>query len=88
MQAEIASVSTKGQIVIPGAIRNRLGIRAGTRMVVISDGEHVLMKPVRTPDVEEFRSVLEASRLATEEAGLSADCVDAIIGESRRARRR
>lgn len=41
-------VSTKGQVVIPLAIRRRLGIRPGDRLVIVG-GEHeaVLMKAKR-----------------------------------------
>jgi AbrB family looped-hinge helix DNA binding protein len=88
MQVQVASVSTKGQVVIPGAIRSKLGITAGTRLVVITDGENVLMKPVRAPKLEEFGTLLEESRNAAETAGLAADSVKDVIAEARRARRR
>jgi len=41
-------VSTKGQVVIPLAIRRRLGIKPGDQLVIVG-GEHeaVLMKAVR-----------------------------------------
>jgi AbrB family looped-hinge helix DNA binding protein len=37
MQMEVTNVSTKGQVVIPGAIRRRLGISVGTRLVAVTE---------------------------------------------------
>ena len=39
------TVSTKGQIILPKAIRQTLGWRAGTRLVVETRPEGVLLKP-------------------------------------------
>ena len=39
------TVSTKGQVVLPKAIRQTLGWRAGTRLVVENTPEGVLLKP-------------------------------------------
>jgi len=36
-------VSTKGQVVLPGPIRRRLGIRAGDRLEVSLDAERIVL---------------------------------------------
>ena len=41
-----ATVSTKGQVVLPKAIRTQLGWQAGTRVVVESTRDGVLLKPL------------------------------------------
>lgn len=87
MQVEVASVSTKGQVVIPRAIRKSLGITSGSKLVVMTDGENVLMKPIGPTRKESFEELLrESSRLA-DEAGLTPADVDEVIKEVRRARR-
>jgi AbrB family looped-hinge helix DNA binding protein len=88
MQVEVASVSTKGQVVIPGAIRKSLGITSGSKLMVMTDGENVLMKPIQPPRMESFRELLEESRKAAAEASLTPDDVQEAIRETRRARRR
>lgn len=88
MQIEMASVSTKGQVVIPGAIRRRLGIAAGSKLVVMTDGENVLMKPVQPPRLADFEELLAESRKAAADAGLTPEDVSEAIKEVRRARRR
>lgn len=87
MQVELASVSTKGQVVIPGSIRKKLGISSGSKLMVLTDGENVLMKPITPPRLETFRELAEESRKAAEQAGLTPDDVSAAISEVRRARR-
>jgi AbrB family looped-hinge helix DNA binding protein len=39
---EVTVVSTRGQIVIPLTFRKRLGIRPGTKLIVLSDGHSAL----------------------------------------------
>ncbi len=40
-----AIVSTKGQMVIPAAIRESLGIGPGTRVAIRLEGEEVVLRP-------------------------------------------
>ena len=58
---EVAIVSSKGQVVIPLAFRKRLGIRPGTKLMVLSDGHNLLLKPLEAPSLNPFRRLLEKS---------------------------
>ncbi|MGA2205556.1 MAG: AbrB/MazE/SpoVT family DNA-binding domain-containing protein [Terracidiphilus sp.] len=40
-----ATVSTKGQMVIPAAIRESLGIEPGTRVAIRQEGDAVVLRP-------------------------------------------
>ena len=40
-----ATISTKGQLVIPAAIRQELGIKPGTRVAIRRDGGHLILDP-------------------------------------------
>lgn len=51
---EITSLSSKGHVVIPNAIRNDLKVATGDKFAVISDGRNILLKPIERPKVEEF----------------------------------
>jgi len=88
MQVEVASVSTKGQVVIPGRIRRSLGIAAGSKLVVMTDGETVLMRPIQPPRVADSAPLLAESRKAAADAGLTPADVAEEVREVRRARRR
>lgn len=86
MQVEVASVSTKGQVVIPGSIRQQLGIKAGSKLMVVTDGENLLMKPVAEPNLKTFRSLAKESRKAAKDAGLTPADARKAIDEVRNAR--
>ena len=45
METTHITVSSKGQIVIPAAIREELGIEAGTRVAIRRDGPELILKP-------------------------------------------
>jgi antitoxin PrlF len=84
---EITSVSSKGQVVIPGAMRTSLGLKPGTKLAVITDGESVLMKPLAPPKLSAFRRLIAESRLYAGQAGLKPADVSAAIRRVRDARR-
>lgn len=46
---ETSIVTTKGQLVIPARIRRRHGIKRGTRVCLIEEGEKIVLRPL-TPD--------------------------------------
>jgi len=39
-------VSSKGQIVIPASLRDRLGIEAGTRIAIQQEADHLVLQPI------------------------------------------
>jgi len=46
---EVTSVTSKGQVTIPKEVRQRLGIRQGTRIEFELVGDHVEMRVKSTP---------------------------------------
>jgi AbrB family looped-hinge helix DNA binding protein len=54
-----ATVSSKGQLVLPAPIRNELGIAAGTRVALSIEGTRVILEPdtpaARIRRIEEMR---------------------------------
>ena len=45
-------VSTKGQVVLPGPIRRKLGIRAGDHLDARIEGGRIVLTPSNTPRYE------------------------------------
>ncbi len=39
-------VSSKGQVVIPGLIREKLGLKSGSRLLVFGEGDTIILKKV------------------------------------------
>ena len=43
----VTSLSVKGQIVIPKALREALGLRPGDKFVVLLEGDAIILKPIK-----------------------------------------
>jgi AbrB family looped-hinge helix DNA binding protein len=54
-------LTTKGQVVIPKAMRGKLGWRPGTRLRGESDGERVTLHPVRGSSVAAWLAEITGS---------------------------
>ena len=63
-QIEVTSLSSKGQVVIPNNIRKEMGISIGTKLLVLTDGDNLLLKPVQTPKLETFKKLIKEARKA------------------------
>jgi AbrB family looped-hinge helix DNA binding protein len=52
METVFTVVSSKGQIVIPAALRDKLGIRAGTRVAIQHEENHLVLQPITEAFIE------------------------------------
>ena len=64
------SLSTKGQVVIPEEVRERLGLRAGVQFVVVGEGDVVILKVISPPSKAVFTSLLKKARSDARRAGM------------------
>ena len=78
---EIATtrLSSKGQVVIPEAIRRRLGLRPGTQFVVLGEDDTVVLKPISAPSMREFDEIIADAAHAARQAGLRPSDIAAAI---------
>jgi len=79
-------LSSRGQVVIPEEIRRRLGLEPGVRFVVVGEGDVVVLKALKTPDLSDFKDLLDEAQKSAEEAGLTKEDVDAALHEVRKRR--
>jgi AbrB family looped-hinge helix DNA binding protein len=82
-EAATTKLSSKGQVVIPEEIRNRLGLETGAQFVVVGDRDVVILKVIQAPDVAEFDELVGRARKAAKRAGLKKDDVDKAIRKAR-----
>jgi bifunctional DNA-binding transcriptional regulator/antitoxin component of YhaV-PrlF toxin-antitoxin module len=68
MQIDIASVTVKGQFTIPRKFCDVLKLTAGSKMFIVCDGEHLLLKPLTPPDFKAFAKVVRESKELAEKA--------------------
>ena len=75
----LTAMSSRGQIVLPKKIRTKLNLSEGTPFIVLSDGDNILLKPVKIPSLSEFSGVMRKAREWASAAGMTEDDVtDAI----------
>ncbi len=77
-------LSSKGQVVIPETVRNRLRLKEGDQFVVIGRGDTVILKSITPPRLEELEGLLTVARQAAKEAGMRRASVHAAIRKVRR----
>lgn len=84
---DVTSVSSKGQVVIPKTFRKNLGIETGDKLLVLSDGVNLLLKPMEEPRLDTFKRLINESRRYAKEAGLKRDDIPQVIRKVRNANR-
>jgi AbrB family looped-hinge helix DNA binding protein len=85
-EAATTKLSSKGQVVIPEEIRDRLGLKPGAQFVVLGDRDVVILKVIQTPDMADFDELVGRARKAARKAGLKrSDVREAIRSARKRA---
>lgn len=68
--AATTKMSSKGQVVIPEEIRDRLGLEPGTQFIVLGEGDAVILKVIQAPAMAEFDDLVQRARKAAKRSGL------------------
>ena len=76
-------MSSKGQVVIPDDIRKKLGLKSGSRFVVVGDKDVVILKTISPPSMKEFDEIIKKARRQAKEAGLTKEEIRGAIGNVR-----
>ena len=72
-------MSSKGQIVIPEAIRKKLNIQPGAQFIVVGEDDVVILKAVTAPSMGSFDRLIKEARRQAKSAGLKRkDIADAV----------
>ena len=76
-------MSSKGQVVIPEEIRERLGLRPGAQFVVVGDKDVVVLRTVRPPSMADFDDLVAEAGRQARKAGMKRSDVTAAIAAVR-----
>lgn len=79
-------MSSKGQVVIPEDIRNRLGLKVGSQFVVVAGKDAVILKTISPPSMAEFDALIQKARHQARKAGIKQSDIDTAIAEVRARR--
>ena len=87
MITEVTSISSKGQVVLPKSVRDALSLDAGSKLIVVTDGNNILLKPIIAPDLREFDALMNESQRWASEVGMKEEDIDDAIKAVRNRRR-
>jgi AbrB family looped-hinge helix DNA binding protein len=76
-------MSSKGQIVIPEAIRKRLNLQPGTQFVVVGEDDVVILKAITAPETETFDKLIQEARQQARRAGLKRKDIAGAVSKAR-----
>jgi len=76
-------MSSKGQVVIPEEIRDRLGLQSGTQFVVVGDRDVVILKAISAPSMKAFDNLIAQARQQARRSGLKKSDIDAAVAKIR-----
>ena len=76
-------MTSKGQIVIPEKIRNKLGLEAGSRFLVLGERDVVILKTISPPSIKEFDTLIKKARKQAKTVGLKKSDISSAISNIR-----
>ena len=88
MNTQVLTVSSKGQISLPVAIRKLLSIDAGDKLVAYASGDVIMLKTLKLPTAEEFEASLDEEQKWASSVGYKEEDVNDIIKSVRQSKRK
>lgn len=85
---DIMTVSSKGQITIPGSARKKMKISQGDKLAYMVFGDTLVIKPVKMPSEKEFEKSLDEAKEWAALVGIKEGDVSDIIKSVRRKKHR
>jgi len=76
-------MSSKGQIVIPDAIRKQMNLKPGVEFIVLGEDDVVILKTITAPGMDEFDGLIKQARQQAKLAGLKRTEISAALTSAR-----
>jgi len=80
-------LTSKGQVVIPEDVRNRLKLKPGTQFIVFGSDDSVIFKTISPPSKDELMDILKDARRQARQAGMKKSDITKAIKEVRAEKR-
>ena len=81
---EITSLSSRGQIVIPQGLRNKMRIREGEKFVVIGEDNTIVLKKLEMPYFSGIDKLLKKTRDFAKKKGIKPSDVEEAVKHTRK----
>ena len=79
-----ARMSSKGQVVIPEEIRNKLGLTTGSRFIVVGEDDVIIMKTIVQPSMRNFDALINKARQQAKSVQMTKSDISRAIDEVRK----
>ena len=83
---EFTKLSSRGQVVIPQAVRDQLRLEEGAQFLVVAQDDSILLKKLKTPDIKSWKEITKPFRQASEKSGFSEKDLENLISEVRKSK--
>lgn len=83
-EIEVTSVSSRGQVVIPRKVREKLRVNEGQKFVVIGEDDTIVFKRLEVPSFKGFDKLLKKTREFAKKKGLTEKDVEESIHQLRK----
>ena len=83
-QVATTKMSSKGQVVIPEDIRDRMGLHSGDQFLVFAEKDVVILKIVTRPSMNEYKNLINKARKSAKAAGLTQASIKSAIKVARK----
>ncbi|MCB1069668.1 MAG: AbrB/MazE/SpoVT family DNA-binding domain-containing protein [Kiritimatiellae bacterium] len=76
-------MSSKGQVVIPESVRNRLHLEAGDQFLVLAEKDVVILKTIQSPAMDQFDGLVRKARQQARTCGLKPKDIENAVARAR-----
>ena len=76
-------MSSKGQVVIPEDVRNRLGLNTGAQFIVMGENDVVILKTIAPPSMADFDNIIMRARRQAKAAGMKPSDITKAVAKVR-----
>ena len=79
----ITKLSSKGQVVIPSEIREKMRLEEGNLLIISDSDDSICMKKIELPKIKSWKETTKPFREAAKKSNFSDDDLKKLIEESR-----
>lgn len=80
-------LTSRGQIVIPEEIRDRLGLKQGMQFIIMGEGDVIILKTITPPSMKDFDEILARTAAAAKREGMKPSDIEDSIKNYRRRKK-
>ena len=79
----VTKISSKGQIVIPFEIREKMNLEEGSILIVLDNKDSICLKKLELPNIKSWEEVTKPFKEAARKSGFTNDDLDRVIKETK-----